>query len=71
VRVDLGGRQAGVAQHLLYGPEIGAPLKEVSGRTVSQTVRPQVRDVGHALQQVVNRAANLARIDPATSATQE
>src|SRR4051794_27467361 len=45
MRVDLGRREASVAQQLLNGPEVRAALQDVGGRRVPQAVRP---DVGRA-----------------------
>ena len=38
VRVDLRGGEIGVAQHLLDGPQVGAPLEQVGGEGVTQRV---------------------------------
>src|SRR5665647_3065225 len=71
MRVDLRRGQAGVAEHLLDRPEIGAALEQMSGRAVPQTVRPNVRCVRNVLQQPVDRAPDLAWVDPAASSAQE
>src|SRR4051812_19017080 len=42
VRVDLGGREASVAQQLLDGAEVGAALEDVRGRRVPEAVRADV-----------------------------
>src|SRR5436309_2887424 len=42
VRVDLGRRQAGVAQHLLDAAQVGTALEQVRRRAVPQAVRPDV-----------------------------
>jgi len=38
VGVDLGGDDGAVAEHLLYGPEVGAPLEQVGGEGVAEGV---------------------------------
>ena len=42
MRVDLGGGDVGMAQHDLYGPQIGAALQEVAGEGVPDGVRADV-----------------------------
>src|SRR5674476_867449 len=71
VGVDLCGGQAGVAEHLLDSPKIGAALEQMSGCAVPQTVRPNIRGIRHVPQELVNRGADLTRIDPAASSAQE
>src|SRR4051794_4241901 len=39
VRVELGGREVGVAEHLLDAPEVGTALEEVRRERVPQEVR--------------------------------
>ena len=40
--VDLGGGEAFVAQHLLYGTEVGTILYQFGGETMAQTVRRDI-----------------------------
>ena len=48
VRVDLGGRDLGVAEEHLHGAEVGAGLQEVGRKGVAQAVRRDFfRDAGH------------------------
>jgi hypothetical protein len=37
--VDLGGRQIGMSEQILHGSQVGTPLQEVGGETVSKGVR--------------------------------
>lgn len=46
VRIPLSSRQAGVAQLLLDGPQVGAALEQVGGRRVAQSVRGQISHLG-------------------------
>src|SRR6185295_2442429 len=57
--IDLGRGQIGVAQKLLDGPKVGAPVQEVGGEAVTQRMgryglldasqgRPPVQDAAHA-----------------------
>src|SRR5687767_7473935 len=47
VRVELSRRDVGVAQHLLDGAQIGAPLQQVRGERMPQRMRRYVlRDAG-------------------------
>ena len=41
--VDLRGRDVGVAEQLLHGAQIGAPLQQMAGKRVAQDMR---RDPG-------------------------
>src|SRR6266496_6077844 len=43
VGVDLSGRDVGVSEHGLHGPQIGAVLQEMSGEAVAQDVRGKRR----------------------------
>ncbi len=36
VRINLGGGDVGVTQHLLDGPQVGAALKQMGGKTVAE-----------------------------------
>src|SRR5665811_616341 len=71
VCVYLSGGQAGVAKHLLHRAEIGATLEQVSRRTVSEPMRPQIRSARHVTQHLVDCGADLSRVDPPTSPAQE
>src|SRR5579871_3610007 len=55
--VDLGGRDVGMAQHLLHAPEIGAMCQKMGRESVSQymwreAVRINARDRRERLQQL-------------------
>src|SRR5690349_3455951 len=39
VRVDLGGREAGVPQHLLHRADVRAAIQEVGGKGMAERVR--------------------------------
>src|SRR5918996_4801554 len=43
VCVQLGGREVGVAEHLLDAPKIGAALEEVRGERVAEEMRVDAR----------------------------
>ena len=49
VRVDLRGRDAGVAEHFLQGADFGAAGKHVCGEAVSQSVRADAVSAADAL----------------------
>ena len=49
VGVDLRGGDAGVAEHFLHLPQIGAAGQHVRGETVPQRVRTDLRRHAHAL----------------------
>ena len=38
VCIDFGSGDAGMSQHFLYGPEIGAPFHEVGGKGMTERV---------------------------------
>jgi hypothetical protein len=46
VRVDLGGRHVGVAEHLLHAAQVGAALQQVRGEAVPERVQADL--AGHA-----------------------
>src|SRR5690349_82885 len=55
MRVELGRRQVGVAQHLLHAAQIGAALEQMRGERVSEQVRVhalglEARFLGEALE---------------------
>lgn len=39
MRIDLGGRNAFMSQHFLYGTEVGAPFDQMCGERVPERVR--------------------------------
>ena len=39
VRVDLGGREAGVSEHALHAAEVGPGIEEMGGEAVAEFVR--------------------------------
>ena len=68
VRVDLGRREASVAQQFLDGAEVRAALQDVRRRRVPQAVRPDVGRPGSCRDRRVHRAAGLAGVEPAARA---
>ena len=59
--VDFGGGDAFVAQHLLYGTEIGAALHEVRGERVAEGVRTDgLGDAGGCSQRLDNQENHFA-----------
>ena len=69
--VELGGRQAGVAEKFLHHAQVGAAFEEVGGRTVAQTVRPDVGGAVHGRHGLVHDGAGLPRIESTTAGTQQ
>ena len=59
MRVDLRGRERGVAEQLLDETEVRSPVEQVRRCAVPQTVRADVRCVGDMAQQVVAHGADL------------
>ena len=68
--VALGGAQAGVAEHLLDGAQVGALAQQVGGEAVAEGVG---RDPADPLPQhpAGQLPAGLARIEPAAAAAEE
>ena len=62
--VDLGGREAGVAEEFLDVAEVGALIEQVRGECVAQAVRRDVVDVGALLDVFVDHPADAAGGDP-------
>ena len=69
VRVDLGGRDRGVAEQLLHDPQVGALLEQVRGERVAQHVRRdglldahRGRVVAHEAEDALARDAAAARV---------
>ena len=60
-----------MTEQLLDCPKICATLEQMRGRGVPEPVRPQIRCARHVTQQLVNRAADLAWVNPATASAQE
>ena len=71
VRVDLGGRQRGVAEHFLDAPQVGAAFQQVRRRGVPQAVRPGAGADTRRAQPLVHDAAGRAGIHPAAPHAQE
>src|SRR4051812_42686739 len=66
VSVQLGGRQIGVAQQLLYGPQVGATVEQVGGVGVAQRV-----GVGGRRGSPVQDAPDVPRREPPPPAVEE
>ncbi len=70
VGVSLSGRQAGVAEQFLNGPQIGSALQNVRSCRVPQSVGSQVRDSGlHG--QSVHHSTHGPRVDSGTAKAEE
>src|SRR5204863_10113383 len=66
VGVDLRGSQVGVAEQLLHGPEVGAPVEQMGGEGVAQGVRMRRRR-----RAPVEDAANVPRRETTAALVQE
>jgi hypothetical protein len=71
VRVDLGGREGGVAEELLDGAEVGAAGEEVGGCGVPEAVRAQVGGAGYVAEAVVDDLACRAGIQASAADSEE
>src|SRR5690606_11018562 len=56
---------------LLDHPQVGAALEQVSGDTVPQPVRAEIRGVLHVLEQRVHDGADLTLVDSSAAPTEE
>jgi hypothetical protein len=54
VRVDLGGGDVGMAQHLLDGTQISPALQQMTGKGMAQDVR---RNLGRRQARIAGQAA--------------
>lgn len=63
VGVDLCGRERRVPQHLLHHPQVGASLKQMCRRRVTETVRTEVGSPGHVNQPTVHESADSTLVD--------
>src|SRR4030095_3161093 len=64
--VDLGGGDAGVAEHFLYGAQVGAALEEVGGEGMAQGMGAGMRKAGAAREVAHLLPDALARQRPPT-----
>ena len=57
--VELGGRQTGMTEQLLHDPQVSPAFEQMSGRAVSQPVRPHVGRSIHRGDGLVHDRARL------------
>src|ERR1017187_2070078 len=69
--VFLGGREARVAQQLLYGAQVGAVGQQMRGVGVAETVRVNGRIAVHQYAVELDDAAHSARGEPPAAMVQE
>ena len=50
MRIDLGGRNIGMAKQLLHRAQIGAPLQQMAGEGMAQHVRGDPRGVDRGIE---------------------
>ena len=62
--VDLGRAEARMPKHLLHGAQIRAPVEQMSGSGVAQSVRPGRSPTGHGLEQSRDERVDGACSDP-------